>query len=234
MIFTQNLPSCTEDGKMIPLIMNNKNKRREEINRSTSDITGAAGGGGPQMYKSMCGRGGGARAWDGAHGDTQHWWVWGCAARGLGGDWVGRGVGVCRGVIGVCGGGWGVWGVIGIRGKGQGARGLGSSLLPRFRGEQSVAWQEHVSWLLLQTGAWSSLHARRGALGSGQKQPLASGTRDRAEAMSISQRKLGIFSCKNPNFQSLLFSTFPPLRGFTSPGLQGGGSPSMGDMSSLG
>lgn len=42
---------------MIPLIINNKNKCREEINRSTSDITGAAGGGSPQTYKSTCGRG---------------------------------------------------------------------------------------------------------------------------------------------------------------------------------
>lgn len=53
---------------MIPLIMNNKNKCREEINRSTSDITGRCGKG-PQTHKGRGRRGRGQ--WDGVCGDPQ-------------------------------------------------------------------------------------------------------------------------------------------------------------------
>lgn len=53
---------------MIPLIMNNKNNCREEINRSTSDITGAER---EPWYNSRCGRGTrGHWPRDGAGGDA--------------------------------------------------------------------------------------------------------------------------------------------------------------------
>lgn len=93
------------------------------------------------------------------------------------------------------------------------------------------------SRLLLQTGAQSSSHALGVALGAGQRrQPLASGAQAGAGAVFISQRKLVIFSCKNPNFQSFFPPRFPHHHHKVSllPSLEGGGSPSLRDMSSLG
>lgn len=226
---------------MIPLIMNNKNKCREEINRSTSDITGAGAGGSPRTYKSTRGRRGwrGGRgtqeSWDGADGDSRHWWVWG---------WGGYGGGLR-----------GAWGV----------QERGSSLLPWCRCEWLMAWQEcacvcmrvclcvRVSACLSRVwppvsrgscraplrvpapGCSCKLGCRAGhAPGAGQRrQPLASGAQAGAGAMFISQRKLVSFSCKNPNFQSLLPPHFPPSKVSPLVSLQGGGLPSLGDTSSL-